>query len=316
MSFRFGIVGAGAMGSLFGGILAAAGADVALLDIDEAHVGAIRAAGLRIDRGEGTQTVPVAATTDAADIGPVDVLILFCKHLSTDAALTGARPMIGDRTVVWTLQNGIGNVDIILGHVPADRVAKGFTSATGTLDGPGRVSTNFRGRTETWYGPLVAGENGILAEAARILTDAGLLTAEAPDIDYRIWRKLVINTSLTALAGAMNTRIGAVYFEPAGRRLCEAVVREVVQVANASGVALTLDDALGYLDQLAHSAVEHIGSMTVSLQRKEHTEVDAINGAVVREGERHGIPTPFNRAVTDFVHLIEETAAVRLSPGI
>ena len=114
----------------------------------------------------------------------------------------------------------------------------------------------------------------------------------------------------------MNTKIGAVYLNPAGKDLCLSIVEEVVDVAQASGVPLTFDDACDYLDTLANSAVDHIGSTTISLQLHEKTEIDAMNGAVVREGLKHGVATPVNKTIYDLIKLIEQTADERLSPAI
>lgn len=313
---KFGIVGAGAMGSLFGGYLADAGFDVTLVDIDEVHVGAIRDKGLILDKGDGAKAVAIEATTDPASVAPVDLLIVFCKYLNTDAAVTAAQAYVSDDTYVWTLQNGIGNVDVLKQHFKDRQIVKGLTSATGIIEGPGVVSTNFKGETETYLWPIDGGKHPRLDEAARILTEAGLPTTRAPDIDYRIWRKLVINVTLTVLAGIMNTRIGAICETEPGRALCDELLRETVSVAQAAGVPLELDDAINYLDTLSKAAVNHIGSTTVSLQKKQRTEIDTMNGAVVREGERLGVETPVNRTITRIVKLVEETAAERLSPSI
>ena len=313
---RIAIVGAGAMGSLFGGFLAEAGVDVTLVDINEAHIGAIRDKGLILDKGDGPRAVQVDATTDPTNVAPVDLLIVFCKYLNTEDAVSAAKAYVTDDTYVWTLQNGIGNVDILKRHFADRQIVKGLTSATGIIEGPGVVSTNFRGETETYLWPIDGGKHPRLDEAARILTAAGLPTNRAPDMDYRIWRKLVINVTLTVLAGIMNTRIGAVYEVEPGRTLCEEIVRETVAVAQAAGVPLEMEDALSYLDALSQAAVDHIGSATISLQKKERSEIDTMNGAVVREGERLGVATPVNRTITRIVKLVEETAVERLSPSI
>jgi len=313
---NFVVLGAGAMGSLFGGYLAQASAAVTLVDVNETHIRAIREKGLIVDRGDGRKIVEIQATTNPSEVELADIVIVFCKYLNTETALSSAAPYITPDTYIWTLQNGIGNVDVIANFVKPSRVVKGLTSATAILQAPGQVSTNFKGETETYYWPLAGSEHPILAAAAETLTCAGLPTIAAPDIDYRIWRKLVINATLTIIAGFNNTRIGDAYFNEPGRSLCEDVVSEVVAVAQAAGVSLELDDALGYLNQLANSAVEHVGSTTVSLQLKQRTEVDTMNGAVVREGKKYGVPTPVNETITKIVKLVEETSGVRLSPPV
>lgn len=313
---NFVILGAGAMGSLFGGYLADAGENVTLVDINEAHVSAINRHGLQLDRGDGPKTVQVKATTDPNEVEPADLVILFCKYLSTEKALSAASPYLKPSTFIWTLQNGIGNIDIMENHASKDRIVKGLTSATGIIQGPGAVTTNFKGETETYFWPLDDNQYEDLDRAANILTKAGLPTCRAPDIDYRIWRKLVINATLTVLSGAMNTRIGAVYFNEPGKALCRAIVEEVVEVAQAAGVPLELTDALEYLDLLVNSAIEHIGSTTVSLQNHERTEIDTMNGAVVREGAKRNVATPVNETIVQIIKLTEETSGVRLKPAI
>ena len=164
-------------------------------------------------------------------------------------------------TYIWTLQNGIGNVEKISKYVEENRIVKGLTSATAIIQGPGHVSTNFKGNTETYYWPLSGVDNQLLSDAAEALSTAGLPTFPAPDIDYRIWRKLVINSALTVISGFNNTRIGDAYFNDPGRDLCKKVVMELVKVAQASGIPLELEDALSYLEQLANAAVDHVGSV-------------------------------------------------------
>ena len=313
---RIAIVGAGAMGSLFGGILAASGEDVTLVDVNQAHVDAIRKNGLQLELGDGPRRISVAATTDPATAGTVDLIVVFCKHLHTSEAIRNARPMMHRETYVWTLQNGIGNVDLIREVAPEDRIAKGLTTATAIFEGPGNVSTNFRGETETFLWPLDGGEHPFLDEVITTFSKAGLPAHRAPDIDYRIWRKLVINAGLTVLSAAVNVGIGSVSQSEAGQQLLDSIVEEVVAVAQASGVPLELEDALGYQEELRQKAFDHIGSTTVDLQNGHLTEIDAMNGAVVREGERVGVSTPTNLALTRLVKLIESTRGQRLKPSI
>ena len=162
------------------------------------------------------------ATTDHAEAGPVDVIIFFVKHPHTRQAIRDARPMMHERTYVWTPQNGVGNVELIAEIVPESRIAKGLTSSTSVVTAPGRIVNNFRGTTETFIWPVDGGSHAPLAELAELMTHAGLPTYLAPDIDYRIWRKLCVNTTLTALTAAVNTAIGPIGESEAGQRLMRA----------------------------------------------------------------------------------------------
>lgn len=313
---KIAIVGAGAMGSLFGGLLARSGLDVTLVDVNQAHIDAIRAGGLKLDVGQGARAVKVAATTEPASVGPVDLVVVFCKYLHTGQAIRGAQPMMTPDTYVWTLQNGIGNVDLIAEVVAEKRIVKGLTTATGIIRAPGAVMTNFHGETETFLWPLDGGAHPRLDDVAAAFTAAGLPTYRAPDIDYRIWRKLVINAGLTVLSAAVNVGIGPVGESPAGQELLTAIVGEVVAVAQAAGVPLELADALAYQEELRKKAFDHVGSTTIDLQNGRLTEIDAMCGAVVREGWRLGVDTPTNLALTRIVKLIEASRPQRLSPPI
>jgi 2-dehydropantoate 2-reductase len=314
---KIAVVGAGAMGSLFGARLTEAGvADVTLYDVNKPHMAAVRDGGLSFEDGEETRRVAIRATADPDEVGKVDFIIFFCKYPDSRQAIRDAQPMLTDDTVVWTPQNGIGNVDIIAELVPERRIAKGLTSSTSIQTGPGRIRTNFQGETETFIWPVAGGPNDVVREAAGLLTKAGLPTYLADDIDYRIWRKLCVNTTLTALTAAINTAIGPVGESPYGQELMHRVVEEVVTVARKKDIPLTFEDGFGYVEELRRKAFHHIGSTTGDMQNKKMTEIDAMNGAVVREGRKLGIPTPVNETVTQIVHLLEATRGDRLPIAI
>jgi 2-dehydropantoate 2-reductase len=314
---KIAVVGAGAMGSLFGARLTEAGvADVVLYDVNKPHMAAVRDGGLSFEDGEETRRVAIRATADPEEVGKADFIIFFCKYPDSRQAIRDAQPMLTDETVVWTPQNGIGNVDIIAELLPERRIAKGLTSSTSIQTGPGRIRTNFQGETETFIWPVAGGPNDVVREAASLLTKAGLPTYLADDIDYRIWRKLCVNTTLTALTAAINTAIGPVGESAYGQELMHRVVEEVVTVARKKDIPLTFEDGFGYVEELRRKAFHHIGSTTGDMQNKKMTEIDAMNGAVVREGRKLGVPTPVNETVTQFVHLIEATRGDRLPIAI
>lgn len=311
------VVGAGAMGSLFGARLVESGhSDIVLYDVNRPHMAAVREQGLVFEDGAETRRVRIAATSDPKEAGRADFIIFFCKHPDSRQAINDARPMLTDETVVWTPQNGVGNVEIIAEAVPERRIAKGLTSSTSIQSGPGHIRTNFQGETETFIYPVAGGENAAVQEAARLLTRAGLPTYLASDIDYRIWRKLCVNTTLTALTASINTAIGPVGESEYGQWLMRRIVEEVVAVANAKGIPLTFEAGFGYVEELRQKAFQHIGSTTGDMHNKRMTEIDAMNGAVAREGRRLGVPTPVNETVANFVHLLEATRGVRLPIAI
>lgn len=314
---RIGVVGAGAMGSLFGARLVEGGhSDVVLLDVNKPHMHAIQQHGLSFEDGAEKRRVRIPATSDPTEAGKVDFIVLFCKHPDTRQAIHDARPMLADHTVVWTPQNGIGNVDIIAEVVPENRIAKGLTSSTSIQTGPGQIRTNFQGETETFMWPVAGEVSEIMREAGAIFTVAGLPTYLANDIDYRIWRKLCVNITLTVLTAAINTAIGPVGESEYGQLLMRKMVEEAVAVAQAKGIPLAFEDGYGYVEELREKAFHHIGSTTGDMQNKRMTEVDAMTGAVVREGRKVGVPTPVNEAMTNLLHILEATRADRLPIAI
>ena len=313
---KIGVVGAGAMGSLFGARLIESGADVVLVDTDRPHIEAMQQQGLTFDDSGATRQIPVRATAQHGEAGLVDLIIFFVKHPHTRQAIRDAQPMMHAGTYVWTPQNGVGNVELIAEIVPESRIAKGLTSSTSVVTAPGRIVNNFRGTTETFIWPVDSGDHAPLAELADLMTRAGLPTYMASDIDYRIWRKLCVNTTLTALTAAINTAIGPIGESEAGQRLMRAIVEEVVAVANAKGIPLKFDDGFGYVEELRAKAFEHIGSTTVDMQSYRPTEIEAMNGAVAREGARLGIPTPANTVVAEIVRILEATRPNRLPQPI
>lgn len=313
---KIGIVGSGAMGSLFGVRLIEAGADIVLVDTDLPHIQAMQENGLSFDDLGETRKIPVKATSNHAEAGLVDLIVFFVKHPDTHKAIRDAIPMIGDNTYVWTPQNGIGNVELIAEIVPESRIAKGLTSSTSVVTAPGCIINNFQGTTETFIWPVDGGKHAPLEEMAQLMTKAGLPTYLASDIDYRIWRKLCVNTTLTALTAAINTAIGPIGESEAGQRLMRAIVKEVVAVANAKDIPLQFDDAFGYVEELRQKAFFHIGSTTMDMGAKRPTEIEAMNGAVAREGERLGVPTPVNATVAEIVRILEATRSDRLPNAI
>lgn len=309
---RIAILGAGAMGSLFGGALAAAGQRVWLIDVWAEHVAAIRRHGLRVEKAGQVRAIPVQAATCAAEAEPVDLLILFTKYGHTEAALRGAGPLLTPQTRVLTLQNGIGNVDLIAGFVPRERILFGLTTLTSDLKGPGHVEATFAGRGETYFWPAAGAVDEAAREVEAVLNRAGIATELTADVSLHIWRKLVVNTCLNTLTAITRLRVGDLFAQPEARALCEAVAAEVASVARAEGVPLTTEAAVAHLRQVAESAAHHQPSMLIDVLRARPTEIDCLNGAVVRAAARHGLPVPANAMIVSLIRTIEATYPCRL----
>jgi 2-dehydropantoate 2-reductase len=294
-----GIVGAGAMGALFGAHLAEAGGDPILVDVDPAVVERIGADGVAVRRGADTRHVPVRATTDPTGEPPVDVLLLFVKCYATDAALRLAAPLIAGETLVLSLQNGWGNADRVAAFVPRDRVFAGVTYHSATLLSPGVVDHTAVGRT--YLGPIAPEATSQAQRISSLLEAAGLEAAVDEEIVERIWGKLVLNASANPIAALTGLRAGALVEVPEVLSLIQDLAREVVAVGQAGGHDLDADHALADVHELLVKAGPATSSMRQDVEAGRQTEIDVMNGAVLRAAEASGIEVPLNRVVHSLI---------------
>jgi 2-dehydropantoate 2-reductase len=301
---KIGIVGAGAMGSLFGGRLSKAGHEVILYDIYREHVEAIQREGLIIeDLASGKQEVcHPGATTKAEDLGKVEILLIFVKSAATETVARQFSRITGEKAIAVTVQNGLGNEGILKGFFGAKRTAAGVTSQGATFLGPGRIRHAGRGPTHLCMSDRSNEKLGGFIDA---LNRAGLETDLEENIDDLIWSKLVINVginALTALTGLPNGRLLAFSDTKA---LMADLVGEAVAVAEKKGVHLTYSDPLVMVYQVAEKTGGNRSSMLQDFDRKRRSEIDFINGAIVREAEALGLDVPVNRAVTRLVRVLD-----------
>jgi 2-dehydropantoate 2-reductase len=297
------VIGAGAMGSLFGGLLARSGEEVWLVDIWKDHVEAIRSRGLQLeDQGE-TSAIPVRATTEIGDVGRADLVLLFVKTYHTEKAVSDALPLVKEDTVFLTLQNGLGNEEAICRQVDRSKVLLGVTGRGATLLGPGHIRNGGMGKT--FIGELGGAISERTARIARTFSRAGLEMEVSPRIHDLVWDKLLVNVGINVLGALTGYKNGQLLEQAETRDLMEALVREAADVARSLGVQLT-GDPLERVRAVAELTGHNRCSMGQDIDFKRKTEIDVINGAVVREAERLGIPAPVNRTVTQLIRAIEK----------
>jgi len=325
---KIGIVGAGAMGSLLGFYLCEH-AEVWMLDPWQAHVEAINAGGLCRELGGMEETCYPHATSDPSAIGPCDVVLVLVKAHQTAWAAEQARLLIrterkGLRTesqidslgpqssvlspLVVTLQNGIGNRELLAEALGAGRVGQGVTSLGATLLGPGRVRHAGQGTTVFGAAPNRAG----MAALAELFSACDLPAELSDDLDALVWGKLVVNVGINALTALLRVPNGALADTPAARELLAEAVAEAVAVAAARGTPLPYTNPLEHVLAVARATAANRSSMLQDAMRGSVTEIATINGAVVREGQRLGVPTPVNYLLTALVQALDATAAVRV----
>jgi 2-dehydropantoate 2-reductase len=300
------VLGAGALGSAIGAALNEGGADVTLISRSRAHVDAINSSGLTVIGPQGERRVQVKATTDCVTKDSADLLIVLVKSFDTRAAIDAARPIIAEHTSVLSLQNGLGHEEILAEAVGRQHVLAGKTYVGGVLVAPGRIISGVKDK-HTYIGELDGTRSRRVLQVAQEFNRAGLLTTVSTDIMGTMWDKLLVNVATGALSGITRLPYGALYAVPEVRAVALAAVAEAMTVATAAGIRLEFTDPEQPWIRAAEGLPpEFKASMLQSLEKNSPTEVDYINGAVVRWGERLGIATPVNRALVGCIKGIEK----------
>lgn len=303
---RIVMLGAGALGGLFAHHLVLGGADLVCVDTDAAHVAAIRQHGLRLRTAGGEHVSPVrAAQTGFAGIGTADVLVLFVKGYASREALVSAQSVVGPDTVIVTLQNGLGNAQRVREAFPAQHVLYGLTTLTSDRVAPGTISprSTAAGVTDVWT--LDPSKLGPVEAFVALLNRGGIAARVTPDIDRSIWKKLAVNCAFNALCAVTDLSCGQLSDQPAIWPVLDGICDEVVALAAAEGVAIDRADARGFLRDVAAASRAHHPSMVQDVRAGRRTEIENLNGAVLRGSERHGLAAPFNRMAHALVRAME-----------
>jgi 2-dehydropantoate 2-reductase len=293
------IVGAGAMGCLFAVRLAETGARVVLIDVDEERLAALRRDGVTLADDHGERTVMIEAARAAEIVAPVDLVLLFTKAMHSKTAARSVAHLAATAQAL-TLQNGIGNAEALADVFPPDQVLMGVTDFPADLEGPTRISSHGQGHVRI-AGFTDAADAG---PVAALLTSAGLAAQVAPDVRAAIWEKVAFNAALNAMAAVTGRTVGGMDAPP-GRRIAAAVAGEVVATASAHAIVL---DRAGIDRKIDFALTHHQGhkaSMLQDLQAGRTTEIEAINGAVVRAAHAAGLAVPVTETLADLVRLME-----------
>ena len=306
---KISMIGSGAMGSLFGGRLALAGHQVVLYDVFREHVEAINRAGLSTeDAATGAITVshPEASTDPRAGEGS-DVFVVFVKSTSTEEAARQFAPLAAKNTIVLTLQNGLGNEEIIRRHFGAEKTAAGVTSQGATFLGPGRIRHAGKGPTHV---AMTDGDGVKLTGLVKALEAAGFETHLEKDVADLVWSKLVINVGINALTAFTGLPNGKLAEMEETRALMADLVAEAVAVARKRGIHFTYADPLATVLDVAKKTGANRSSMLQDFDRKRESEIDFMNGAIVREAAALGVPAPVNAAVTLIIKAMEKARSL------
>lgn len=296
------VLGPGAMGTLFGAFLSRAGHRVWLIDHSPARAHQLTKQGLTVIEPEGEWKAPALGTAHPGQIGQADLLLIFVKSHQTAVAALPAKPCIGPKTLVLTLQNGLGNLEVLSEVFGAGLVAGGITGHGATWLAPGQV--RHAGRGVTVIGEQSGPASSRLTALRAFFQSAGIETDLTDHLASALWGKLVLNAAVNpvgALTGLPNGRL----IQPPLAGLTVQVAREAASVAEGLEIPLPYPDPADKLREVCSATAENINSMLQDVRRRCRTEVEAINGAVVRSAAKAGLSAPLNAALRDLVLGVE-----------
>jgi 2-dehydropantoate 2-reductase len=303
------VIGAGAMGGLYAAAFHRAGAEVTLVDVDREHLAAINARGLELETRRGIETFRLPAVHPGDVSGEAGLIVLFTKTFHTDAALSGIAAMVGPETYVLTLQNGLGNDEAVARHVAPERVIVGISTLPSDLVAPGKVRSHGEGGSKIY--PAFGGDTAFAQRVAEMLSTGGLPTALEPDIQAAIWSKAIFNAAMNTLCALTRRTPGFLGAHEEAKALIRVVVLEGVAAANAGGVAIEAQPILDLTRVSVTDHADHEASMLQDVKAGRPTEVDAINGAIVRAAHAAGVATPVTETLWRLVKLEEAKLAGR-----
>lgn len=301
------IIGAGAMGSVFGGLLARAGNEVVLVDIWREQVAAVNASGLRLSGVLGELRVPVRAQeTPPAGMGADVAMIWTDANATRDAANSAAAVLAPDGFAI-TLQNGIGNVETLIEVLGARRVAGGSSMCSAAMYGPGHAGFTHKGVTS--IGEIAGGTSERIERLRAQLERAGFEAQAHPDIMTRIWTKFALNCAINALCATTGLRLAELARLPATDRLQDRVMDEILAVTAAKGLRLEYPDFRATVKEHCWSKFSR-PSMLQHIDAGKRSEIDALNARLVEEARALGVPAPYNDAVACLLKGVEHKRRV------
>lgn len=299
---KIAVLGAGAMGSLFGGYLSQEN-EVWLIDVDPEKMDKINRDGITILESDGSSRhFQPQAVTDTAGLGTMDLIIIFVKAMHTRAALAAHRHLIGEKTYVMTLQNGAGHEDTLMEFVPREQIIIGTTQHNSSIAEPGKIRHGGGGKTS--FG-LLDGNIEKIQYIADTFSNCGFETAVSDNIRKQVWTKLFLNASSSVMTGVLQVKQGYLLDNEHAWSLVERLVREAVAVANAEGLDFEAEEIVTMVKTVIGNAREGYTSIYADLRDGRKTEVDTISGSVVKAAKRLGVAVPSHEFVVQLVHAIE-----------
>lgn len=299
---RIAIMGAGAIGSLYGGFLKKAGHDVVLIGRPN-HMLSISDSGLKVSGVLGEHTISIEATSNPRDVAAVDYVMITTKTYDTIRAAREAEHLVKTGAKVVVLQNGLGTERQVAKALGTTAVLRATTCFGAEIVTSGAIEVTGTGITE--IGSHYDENKSAIHEFAAALREAGFQVTESENIEGVVWTKTIVNCGINPVGALTGLTNGEIHSNPALRGLVVKLVEETVRVVEALGVELTTDDPVRYTLGTAKATGNNINSMLQDIRAMKRTEIESITGAVIRIGRELGIPTPASESVYALVRALE-----------
>lgn len=302
---RIVVIGTGAMGSVYAGLLADAGLDVWAVDSWADHIEAIRRDGLRVSGASGDRVARLEASTDARDAGPADLVIIATKASGVEAAAEAARGILAPEGLVLTIQNGLGSAERVAAIVGKHRTLIGVVGGFGaSMRAPGHAHHN--GWEFLRLGEYDGGLSPRLEGVAELWRKGGFRVLLFEDIHQLIWEKFICNVAFSGTCTLTGLTIGEVLADPGAWQVASGCATEAHAVARAKGIRVDIDDPSAYVRAFGEKIPNARPSMLLDHMAGRRSEIDVINGSVPRVGAEVGVPTPVNATVVALVRAREK----------
>jgi 2-dehydropantoate 2-reductase len=310
---RIGIVGAGSLGSIFGGLLFEAGFDPVLIERDPEEVAKVKTDGLWLEGVSGERLIRPRIAFDPKEAAPLDLALVLVKSYDTKGAVDSIKAALADDGLVLTLQNGIGNYETLNEAFPG-RVLLGTTTVGAMTLGSGRI--RHTGFGQTHFGEADGSIRDRTKAVAAVLEKLNAGPVHLVDNAVGcVWSKLIINAAINAPVTLLRVRNGDLPSSQSGRDLIHQVVKECLEIVNAAGIKLIFEDPEATVLVVCEGTAANVNSMLQDFFAGRRTEIDFINGAIAREGERLGISAPVNNTLALLIKSLEGTASQRIREG-
>ncbi len=307
---KIAIVGCGAMGSVYAALLADAGHEVWAIDSWKEHVDAMRSKGLRLEGASGDRTVRLNATTDPADAGPSDLVIVATKAMHVEQAATAAKALMGDNTMVLSIQNGLGGPDTTARVLGRDKVMVGVVGGFGaSMRGPGHAHHN--GWELVRLGEFSGPVTPRLEQVAEVWRSGGFRVKCFDDIDQLVWEKLICNVCFSGTCTLTGLTVGEVMNDADAWQVASGCAVEAYNVAKARKIRVDIDDPVDYVRNFGSKIPNARPSMLLDHIAKRMSEIEAINGAIPPAAEAVNLAAPFNTVISALVRNKERQMGVR-----